>query len=112
MSKNKIIAVCGLICGDCKIFKAPMDLEIAKELVEIFNGKWENVKIEDFHCNGCRDVANCWSPECWIRECCVNDKNLNYCYECHEFPCDKLKEWAIQDESYTKALQNLQNMKK
>ncbi|MFX1574840.1 MAG: DUF3795 domain-containing protein [Promethearchaeota archaeon] len=111
MSKNKKIAVCGLVCSECKIYNAPNDPEIAEELVNIFKGQWENVKMEDFHCNGCRDAENCWSDDCWIRNCCIKDKNLNFCYECHDFPCDKLKAWAMEDESYSKALQTLHDMK-
>ena len=33
-----------------------------------------------------------WSPDCWILECCVDKKKLEFCYECEDFPCDKLTE--------------------
>jgi len=112
MSKNNIIAVCGLVCSDCKIYNAPNNPEIAKDLVKLFEGQWENVKMEDFHCNGCRDAENCWSEDCWIRDCCVRDKRLDYCFECQVFPCKKLKEWANQNFKYKEALSNLKKMKK
>jgi hypothetical protein len=112
LNEEKIVAVCGLICSDCKIYNAPKNPAIAKELVEYFEGRWENVKMEDFHCNGCRDEEDCWSEECWIRDCCVNDNNLNYCYECQKFPCEKLNGWASENKKYTDALDNLNEMKK
>lgn len=112
LNEEKIVAVCGLICSDCKIYNAPKNPTIAKELVKYFDGKWDNVKMEDFHCNGCRDEEDCWSEECWIRDCCVNDNNLDYCHECQEFPCERLKERASEDEGYENALNNLKEMKK
>ncbi len=112
MSREKIIAVCGLVCSDCKIYKAPNNPEIAKELVTHFEGQWENVSMEDFHCNGCIDVLNCWSSDCWIRDCCLKDKNLDFCYQCQEFPCEKLEEWAKKGNEYKKALHNLKRMRR
>ena len=112
MNEEKLIAVCGLVCSDCKMFKATHDPEIAKDLVNYFKGQWENVKMEDFHCNGCRDAENCWTDDCWIRDCCITDKKLDYCYECQVFPCEKLKEWTNKDLRYKVALNNLKEMKK
>jgi len=112
LTEEKIIAVCGLVCSDCKILNAPHNPEIAKELETYFEGQWENVKMEDFHCNGCRNAEDCWSDDCWIRDCCVLDKKLNYCYECQEFPCDKLKKRGKKNEGYKAALNNLKEMKK
>lgn len=112
MNKGKIIAVCGLICSDCKIYKAPNNPEIAKELVAYFEGQWENVKMEDFHCNGCRDALDCWSTDCWIRDCCTIEKSLDFCFQCQEFACEKLDEWAKNGNEYKRALDNLKRMRR
>ncbi|MFX1315361.1 MAG: hypothetical protein ACFE9T_05820 [Promethearchaeota archaeon] len=64
MSKENNIVVCGIVCSDCRIYKAPSNPEIAGELVKYFEGQWENVKMEDFHFNGCRDLTNCWNSDC------------------------------------------------
>ncbi len=94
------------------IYNASNNPEIAHQLVKQFQGPWEDVKAEDFHCNGCRsNKTQCWTPDCWIRECCVNNKNLEYCYECQEFPCIKLKKWANKSERYGTALNQLKKMK-
>jgi len=112
-NNSKLIAVCGLNCGECEIYLAPNNHEIAKRLVKRFDGMWEDVKVTDFHCSTCRgDQAMNWTEECWIRDCCVINKKLVFCYECKEFPCIKLIEWSKQSENYAKALQNLKNMKK
>lgn len=113
VKNSKLIAVCGLHCGECEIYLAPNHQEIAKRLVKRFDGMWEDVKATDFHCSTCRgDQAKCWTEECWIRDCCVIKKKLEICYECKEFPCIELIEWSKQSENYAKALQNLKNMKK
>jgi len=52
-----------------------------------------------------------WTPNCEIR-LCVTDKNYKYCYECQEFPCQKLKNSAKKGKKYEVALERLKNMKK
>ena len=108
-----LISVCGLNCGECEIYLAPNNHEIAKRLVKRFDGLWDDVKTSDFHCSTCRgDRSKCWTEECWIRECCIENKKLDFCFECKEFPCKKIIEWSKQSENYAEALQNLKNMKK
>ena len=91
MSKKRTTAVCGLICCKCLIHLAPNDPKIARKLAEGFKGKWENVKLEDFSCDGCwEEDDNMWSPNCEIRKCCIKDKNQGYCYECQMFVCVRI----------------------
>jgi hypothetical protein len=110
--KSKLIAACGLNCVECDIYLAQNNLETAQKLVEQFDGMWEDVKVTDFHCSTCKgDQSECWTSECWIRDCCLENKKLEFCYECKEFPCIKLIEWSKQSENYAKALQNLKDKK-
>jgi hypothetical protein len=51
-----------------------------------------------------------WAANCWILKCCVDDKELEYCYECELFPCGRLSEWAGEREQYAEALKHLQQM--
>jgi len=60
-------------------------------------------------CHGDRSLH--WSPDCWILQCCVDEKGLRYCYECHVFPCERLREWAGQNEGYAQALERSQRMR-
>ena len=59
------LAPCGVYCGACPSF--------------------------DKTCNGCasddknQDRCSKWS--CKIRDCCYNQKGLDYCIYCEQFPC-------------------------
>lgn len=120
MLKNEMIGVCGLDCGSCDIRKAPHDPEAAQRIIAWFKKEgWlkENEGINEIierrmYCKGCRDDRSVhWSPDCWILECCVDDKGHKFCYECNTFPCEQLSEWAKQNDSYGQALHRLKEMK-
>ena len=102
-----LIGACGIECYKCDIHLAPTDQQIAQKLTKHFKGSWENVKPQDFHCDGCTFPDNqMWSPDCWIRKC-VREKDITFCSECRIFPCEKYLEWTNQDEGYYKAYQRL-----
>lgn len=112
MAAQRNMASGGLICSTCGIHLAPKNPEIAKILVKDFKGKWENVSPEDFHCKGCwSDDSEMWSPDCEIRKCCIKDKKFQYCFECQEFPCQKLQNWAKRSKKYEEALERLKKNK-
>ncbi|MFN2164839.1 MAG: DUF3795 domain-containing protein, partial [Anaerolineae bacterium] len=60
-------------------------------------------------CHG--DRAAHWSADCWILRCCVDERGLESCAECVEFPCARLLEWAHGDAQYEQALARLQAMR-
>lgn len=116
-----MISVCGLDCGACDIRKVPSDPEAAKRVVAWFKKEgWlkENEGIDEvmkrsMYCKGCRgDRSVHWSSDCWILQCCVDDKGHEFCYECSEFPCQRLEEWSQENDSYGKAFSRLREMKK
>jgi len=115
----EMIAVCGLDCGGCDIRRAPADPDAAQRVVAWFRQMgWleEDEGIAEvierrMYCQGCRgDRSVHWSADCWILKCCVDDKRLEYCYECDTFPCGELVEWAQQNANYTQALDRLRQM--
>ncbi|RLD17919.1 MAG: hypothetical protein DRI33_04660 [Caldiserica bacterium] len=112
--ENQMIAVCGLDCSGCDIFKAANNPEIAQEIVDWLKKERDTeVKIEDIRCLGCRgDRTKHWSPDCWILKCCVDRKGLEFCYQCEDFLCKKLNEWAKGSKEYGAALNRLKEMKK
>jgi hypothetical protein len=70
------------------------------------------IKPDDVRCLGCKgDRAQHWSADCWILECCVDKKGLQFCYQCQDFPCGKLSEWAEEDKRYKEALSRLRERK-
>ena len=58
--KNQLLSLCGLNCGLC-----PMLL-----------GK---------HCGGCGNG----NQSCKIAKCSLEQGNIEYCYECRHYPCEK-----------------------
>jgi len=118
--KREMIAVCGLDCGSCEIRRAPSEPDAAQRLVAWFKKEgWlkEDEGINEvierrMYCMGCRgDRSLHWSSDCWILKCCVDDKGHEFCYECVSFPCERLSEWAKQNDDYNQALQRLKKMK-
>jgi len=117
---NQMIAVCGLDCENCDIRKVPTDAEAAQRIVAWFKEMgWlkESEGVAEvieraMYCRGCRgDRSVHWSADCWILQCCVDDKGLAFCYECEVFPCGQLSEWAKENTSYTQALARLRQMR-
>lgn len=116
-----MIAPCGLDCEPCSIRMIPLDAETAEEAIKWFKQMgWlkedEGVKeaIErNLYCKGChsdRDDVH-WSPDCGILKCCLDEKNLEFCYECEDFICEQLKKWGEEGEHHQKAIENLMLMK-
>ena len=107
--KKKLIAFCGLYCGDCFAYKgkiADLARDLRKELRQekfdiIVKGipfkAFKNYKecyevlgaLVRLRCkNTCRGGGG--NPFCKIRKCCQK-KNIDGCWECNEFEtCKKL----------------------
>lgn len=117
---KKEIAVCGLDCNTCPFPSIHTSLENAEKWVGQFK-EWKVLKEGEGakeimergpYCIDCHgDRSKHWSAKCWILKCCVDDKGLNNCSECGDFPCDKLVEWSNTNEWYKKALENLKQLK-
>ncbi|MFX1326307.1 MAG: DUF3795 domain-containing protein [Promethearchaeota archaeon] len=77
MVDNNLVAPCGIYCGACRQY-----LLLKKDLLEERGYKKG--------CKGCRiRNKNC----AFIRRDCtaLKKKELDYCYECEQFPCHNLK---------------------
>ncbi|MFO7837365.1 MAG: DUF3795 domain-containing protein [Candidatus Thorarchaeota archaeon] len=120
MFQNEMIAACGLVCQSCDIRRMPFDDKAAKTTIKWFREmSWldENEGVDEavakeMYCKGCRgDRSIHWSPDCWILQCCVDKKGLEYCYECNDFACNRLVDWSRQNEGYVAALERLKELK-
>ena len=81
------VSVCGLNCARCKL---------AEE------GKCQR-------CRGPRDRH--WSPDCKFLPC-ATAKGHRYCFECDEFPCRKLRDFASDGyEHHRLAVENMKEMR-
>jgi hypothetical protein len=117
---NDMIAACGLDCGSCDIRLVPFDEAAAERMVAWFQemgwlepgeGKAE-VLERGMYCRGCHgDRSLHWSADCWILACCVDERGHQHCSECDVFPCEKLEDWAGENEGYGQALERLRRMR-
>ena len=118
-AEKRLIAVCGLDCTECDIRLVPSDATAAARIVSWFREMgWleegegvPEILERSMYCKGCHgDRAVHWSADCWILKCCVDEKELQYCFQCDAFPCGRLEEWSKGNESYAAALNRLHAM--
>ena len=108
------MAACGIECFKCDMFQTSTDPKLAQHIADWFKKERnEEVKPENIHSSGCRgERTKHWSPDCWILKCCVDDKGLEFCNECSEFPCVKLVDWSKTDKGYGAALNRLKEIRR
>jgi len=115
-----MMAVCGLDCTDCELRLAPTDEKAAASVAAWFRSMgWlketegvAELKARGILCAGCHgDRATHWSADCKLLQCCVDQKKLHYCFECADFVCPMLREWAAEDSRYAAALARLKTIK-
>ncbi len=98
----RLIAPCGLLCEKC-----PIRLLVDAEE----RAKAKGRPVEEIRCDGCRPPGYCYHSECRVRRCCLEEKGLNSCFECPEFVCERLREWAASPHR-KRAIANLVDMKR
>ena len=117
--RSSMMAACGLDCGTCEIRLAPADPAAAKVVIDWFRQQgWlseeegmPEVIERKMYCTGCLgDRDTHWSADCWILACCVDQRGLGNCSECESFACERLVEWAKQNEGYGAALSRLREL--
>ena len=81
------ISVCGLNCARC-------------------------VLLEEGQCGGCRGPSDRhWSADCKFLTC-ARVKKFTYCFECDEFPCEKLAAFANDGHEHHRiTVENLKRMR-
>ncbi len=84
---TKLIAPCGIDCSICELYKTNITDEFAATVSE------RTGRLKDkLPCEGCKPGhGNCttMTGPCLTFEC-VTKKGVEYCFECDEFPCEKL----------------------
>ncbi|WP_343208674.1 DUF3795 domain-containing protein [Anaerolentibacter hominis] len=52
---------------------------------------------DEVHCDGCLNMeVPFWGSECAVKSCC-EEKKLNHCGECADFPCDMLATMGVEE---------------
>ena len=107
------IAVCGLNCARCGIHQAYTTQDTAWQTrigKDIF-GDEATIDPAAIRCGRCRgDVSIHWSADCTLRRC-AEAKGHRYCFQCDEFICDKLVDFAKTQTHHQRTVANLQEMK-
>ncbi len=84
--RTNLVAPCGIDCGICELYICRGNTELYEHLVK------SGIPESKLPCNGCRAVDG----HCPVNEgicktfTCVALKDVDYCFECFDFPCSKL----------------------
>ena len=91
-NSKQLAAVCGLYCPACTIYIGSTE---EPERLAATAGRF-GVSVEEARCNGCRsDVQSFYCQACEIKKC-ADDRGLEFCSFCDEYPCQMLKEFQAQ----------------
>jgi hypothetical protein len=110
MQNYDLVAPCGDYCDGCGQYNG-LIVETVKQMREFadlygfefraegafdFEQFVEGLEwlIENTKCPGCQQGGG--PPGCEVRKCCF-EKGLRICFECEEFSCSKIKEYADPD---------------
>ena len=119
------MAACGVDCNECGQYKITSEhnLEEAEGLVDWFRSMgWigenegaEAVMKKASLCKGCWDIADdcfwkCIGGNCGLRACC-EERQIDHCGECGDFPCGRYKEFADGNDWHQKAMERLLSLR-
>jgi hypothetical protein len=116
---RQLIAPCGLDCSICPLQATTLSggepvglFATLIKLGAITKAEMPGEASQGLCCPTCRgDRVLQWSATCRIRQCCVDDKGLEYCSECDGFPCERLRDWAMSSTRCADALNRLHSMR-
>lgn len=100
-ASSKMIAFCGIDCGECPAYKATQT-DNSKKLAEVAK-EWSSDELKlgpkDVLCDGCHsERVFRWAHSCTTRQCGL-EKGVENCAQCDEYLCDKLeKQWGMLGE--------------
>lgn len=98
MADRNLIGRCGLYCGACGIYRAYKDGgEYRQRLAIAFK-----CPVEKVCCEGCQALTkDCWGNGCEIVKC-LNNRKLQFCYQCSEFESHSCKKFEEFSREYLK----------
>lgn len=87
--QKRIVAPCGIDCFNCEMFEDNVTKAFQARLSAA-----TQIPEEKITCKGCSDGNRCLLLEIQGKSCktldCVNQKGVDYCFNCDTFPCEKL----------------------
>ena len=96
MDYQQMTAPCGLDCFNCIAYLAYEDSKMIPVMAKVLSIPIE--EAEKAVCKGCRDQDGKipFIPMGCSVYPCAKRKNISFCYECADFPCDHLHPYADQ----------------
>jgi hypothetical protein len=98
MGNADLVAVCGLYCGACTIYRVTRD-ENEEKLEDFARGltarTGKDFSVDDVLCDGClgKGRLDLWCRNCQIRLCKKLQSGRVRCSDCNEFPCTRLTDF-------------------
>ncbi len=110
------IAICGLDCAACEIYKATKnnDEELRKELAAKYtrlSGK--PIRPSQIECHGCRGTLEThWASDCRML-ICAKERGYTYCHQCPDFDTCEHYDWfrGLKVASHNQILRTADLMK-
>lgn len=90
---QEMTAPCGLACFDCIVHLADRDTKLRALVSQQFG-----IPEQDIGCPGCRKVQGKCPvvPQACTVYPCAQEKDVAFCCDCSDFPCDSLHPYADQ----------------
>jgi len=95
-TKKELTAPCGMDCFNCPVYAGIITEETKAAMAQLLE-----LEPAQVPCNGCRAQQGCrlhWKS-CDTLDC-VKAKGVDFCFECGDFPCEKLQPAADGAERY------------
>lgn len=109
LQEKQTAAVCGLLCKSCVIYIATKENNTA--LLNRIAGSLQ-LTLEQVQCHGCRsNILSGHCQVCYFRDCTKN-KEIEFCSECNDFPCSRLKEFQTKMPHRVELFKSLERIKK
>jgi hypothetical protein len=98
MDYNQMTAPCGIDCFNCPVYLARENEELRTAIARHFD-----IPLEHAVCKGCRDENGTIAFLGMTEPCnvykCIEQKNISFCCDCSDFPCDHLHPYADEASS-------------
>ena len=93
MDYKRMTAPCGLDCFNCPMYRAVTDEKLREKLAQSMG-----IPAEKAQCGGCRPQNGIigflgMQQPCGVYRC-ISARNLDFCGDCPDFPCDNLHPYA------------------
>lgn len=94
MEREQLVAVCGLYCGACRIYRAQCDnnQKDLKDILQDWLSREQKITVDDLQCDGCLSKGRLtpFCRQCAIRLCALDKPGVTRCSDCPDFPCSRI----------------------